>query len=406
MTTGEALRVCGALPVPARVMARLESGASEISYTLLGRAPGPPGHAWHITAPSGRVLGLAFDDPDGQRLLILTQPHEPWRAIDDAFMRARIVRAWALRQALGLGEAEATHRLVNGAGDDLPGVVVDRYGAWAVVFAYARPLVPLALHAAAVVIEVCGLRGAVVKVRTRGAAAQGDVVQHIVGDEPPERLVVADGTRRVEVHLRTGMNTGLFPDLRVRRDGLAHWARGQDVLNLFAYTGALSVAAACGGARTVTSVDVSAGVLAWATDNARLNGLTTEPPTWRTRALDVREALDAESAEGQHYGLVLVDPPSFSSARGAAFALERDYPDVIARAARVLRPDGVLWLACNTSGVSLSGIAQAGLHAAGRRGLVLETAGLAPDFPTRVSDVAARYLQVLVLAVDGAAPTA
>lgn len=393
----------GTLIVPARVAARIDADAHEISYTLLGHAPSPAGGVWRLSTAAGRALGLAFDDPDDQRLLMMSRADEPWTALGDPWLRARVSAAWTLRQALGLGAPDGAHRLLHGAGDGLPGLAIDRYGAWAVVSAASRGVWPMAMQAAHATVAVCGLRGAVVKLRTRGAAAHGAVTQEVVGEAPPERLVVSEGPRRIEVHLASGMNTGLFADLREQRNGLARYAAGRDVLNLFAYTGALSVAAACGGARTVTSVDLSSGVLAWAADNARLNGLVPDAPGWMSAAQDVRAFLDEAQRDGRRYGLTLIDPPGFSAAREAGFAIERDYPDVIARAARVLAPDGVLWLATNTAGVSLPGLAQAGLQAAGRRGRVLETAGLPPDFPTRLSDVGARYLQVLVLAVDSAA---
>jgi 23S rRNA (cytosine1962-C5)-methyltransferase len=391
--------VTPAVRVPGRALQRLEAGACELSTVLLGAdAPVEAGEVRLVHA-SGAPLGLAIADPAQGVVRVVTAPGEPFEALDAAFAEARVTRAWAWRQALGLGGPDEAHRLVNGAGDGLPGLAVDRYGPWAVVHVHSRALWPLAGLVAAAARAACGLHGAVIKLRERGAAAQGRLEQEMLGDPPPARLVVAEGARRFEVHLATGVNVGLFTDMRRHRDGLAAYAGGRDVLNLFAYTGAFSVTAALAGASSVTSVDLSAGVLAWARDNLAVNGIDLAAARCHAEADDAGRFLEAAASRGARYGLVLIDPPSFSAARDGAFAIERDYPPLIAAAARLLAPDGLLWLATNTAGVSLAGMAQQGLRAAGRRGRVVETGGLPPDYPTALADVDARYLQVLVLAV-------
>jgi 23S rRNA (cytosine1962-C5)-methyltransferase len=386
------------LRVPGRVLPRLEAGASDLSAVLLG-ADMPPGPGVvRLVRRSGDALGLAVVDSDHGVVRVMTHVGEAFDTLDAAFAEARVAAAWDLRGRLGLHGAEAAHRLLHGAGDGVPGVAIDRFGAWAAVHVASRALWPLAGLVAAAAVRVCGLRGAVMKLRERGAAAQQRLEQEVIGEAPPERLVVAEGPRRFEVHLETGVNVGLFTDMRRHRDALAPYAAGRDVLNLFAYTGAFSVAAALAGARSVTSVDLSSGVLAWAGDNLRLNGIDPDGAAGQRAAQDVRRFVEAAAADpARRYGLVLVDPPSYSTARDGAFSIERDYPTVIAGAARVLLPGGVLWLASNTVGVSLPGLAQQGLAAAGRRARILEAGGLPPDYPTALSDVEARYLQVLVL---------
>ena len=229
-----------------------------------------------------------------------------------------------------------------------------------------------------------------------GSAAHGaEVVVEIVGQAPPERLVVREGPWRFEVHLTTGINVGLFGDMRAERLRLASLADGRRVLNLFAYTGTLSVAAATGGAVHVTSVDLSEGVLAWARDNAALNDVPAE--RHRTVAADARRFAMSAAAIGDLFDLVMVDPPSFSPARDAGFAIDRDYSGLITEACRLVAPGGLAWLASNTRGFSLVGAAQAGTAAAGRRAQVLSVGLLPPDHPTELADAEARYLQTILL---------
>jgi 23S rRNA G2069 N7-methylase RlmK/C1962 C5-methylase RlmI len=94
----------------------------------------------------------------------------------------------------------------------------------------------------------------------------------------------------------------------------------------------------------------------------------------------------------------LIDPPTFSTARGAPWTLDRDYPDLIAKAAAVIPPDGLLWLAANTHELgSLAKLAHKGLRAAQRTGAVLEQGGLPPEYPTLAAQPHDRYLQVCLL---------
>jgi 23S rRNA (cytosine1962-C5)-methyltransferase len=326
----------------------------------------------------------------------MTRAGEPWTSLGEGWLDARIDAALAWRTAAGCLGPEATFRLVHGAGDALPGLSVDLYGAFGVASALTPGLVPLATALATRLVTRGLAQGVVVKHRRRGAAArQDDVVVEIAGAAPPERLIVREGPWRFEVHLTAGVNVGLFGDMRAERQRLSGLAAARRVLNLFAYTGTLSVAAATGGAVQVTSVDLSEGVLAWARDNAALNDVAAE--RHRTVAADARRFVASAAAVGDLYDLVLIDPPSFSTARDAEFAIDRDYAGLITEACRLVVPAGLLWLASNTRGFSLVGAAQAGTAAAGRRAQVVGVGLLPPDHPTELADADARYLQTCLL---------
>ncbi|MGH2900748.1 MAG: class I SAM-dependent methyltransferase, partial [Solirubrobacteraceae bacterium] len=174
-------------------------------------------------------------------------------------------------------------------------------------------------------------------------------------------------------------------------------AAGARVLNLFSYTGALSLACARGGAAAVTSVDTSAGVQAWAAGNFARSGLT-DAKRWRFEAGDAVRFLARAARDKERYDLILIDPPTFSTARGAPWTLDRDYPDLIAKAAAVIPTDGLLWLAANTHELaSLTKLAHKGLRAAGRTGAIVEQGGLPPEYPTLAAQPHDRYLQVCLL---------
>jgi 23S rRNA (cytosine1962-C5)-methyltransferase len=149
------------------------------------------------------------------------------------------------------------------------------------------------------------------------------------------------------------------------------------------------------------SVDLAAGPLAWARANFRLSGLDPEDPRFRFEPADAFRWFDAAVAKGAIFDVVILDPPTVSGARASQWSQKRDYPDLVALAARLLpETGGHLWASSNAwRGKSVLAQVEEGLAKAGRRGLVLESGGLPPDYPTPLSWPQGRYLEVLQLRV-------
>jgi 23S rRNA (cytosine1962-C5)-methyltransferase len=350
-----------------------------------------PGATVVLLDDRGDELGRAIFDPDNQKLRVLAIPDDGFTKLDGALIGWRMERAIALRKTLGLVAPDATYRLIHGAGDGLPGFACDVLGAVAIVYAYSAALVPLGRQVAEAARGFAQLKGAVVKTRARGGAEQ--VPQESIG-EVPEALIAREHDVPHEIHPLGGLNTGLFTDMREQRRGLARFAAGRRVLNLFSYTGALSLACARAGAATVTSVDTSPGVAAWASKNFSLSGLD-DKKRWTFETGDALRFLARAAKEREQYDLVLIDPPTFSTARGTPWTLDKDYPELIAQAVAVIPAGGLLWLAANTHELgSLIKLAQKGFRSAGRTATVLEQGGLPPDYPTSLAQPRDRYLQI------------
>ncbi len=344
----------------------------------------------------GEELGLAVVDLANQRLRVMATPADGFPAIDGALIGWRVERALAWRAKLGLPGPDHAYRIVHGAGDGLPGFACDVLGSTAVVYVYGPGLRALGKQVAEAIAGFAKLRGAVVKLRARGGA--DSVEQEIVGTAPDEQVVVTEHGVPFEIHPLGGLNHGLFTDMREQRRGLSRFVgAGARVLNLFSYTGALSVACARAGAASVTSVDTSSGVQAWAQGNFARSGLT-DGKRWRFETGDAVRFLNRAARDKERYDVVLIDPPTFSTARGSPWSLSRDYPELIAKAAAVIPPDGILWLAANTHELgSLAKLAVAGLRTANRGGVIVEQAGLPPEYPTVAAQPHDRYLQICVL---------
>jgi 23S rRNA (cytosine1962-C5)-methyltransferase len=383
--------------LPAEAIAFVAGGGLDVDTTRLTLDAIAPGASVRLEDDRGDDLGLAIHDPDNQRLRVLATPADAFPSIGGALLGWRVERAMRLRRELGLPTPDATYRLLHGAGDGVPGFTCDVLGQVAVLYAYAPALLPLARVLADAVRGFAKLGGVCIKVRARGGADQ--VPQEMIGDVP-ETLIAREHDVPFEIHPRGGLNVGLFTDMREQRRGLARFAAGRRVLNLFSYTGALSLACARAGAAAVTSVDTSPGVAAWAATNFRLSELD-DPRRYRFETGDAVRFLARAARDRETYDLVLIDPPTFSTARGAPWTLDKDYPDLIAQAAGQLVDGGLLWLAANTHELgSLVRLAGRGFKKAGRTAAVLEQGGLPPDYPTVPAQARDRYLQIALCRVQ------
>ena len=386
------------LAVPGFAAAFVGAGGRDIDISRVPELALTPGEHVLLTDVNGEEIGLALGDPDNARIRVMAVPADNFAKIDGALIGWRVERALALRTLLGLPGTDHAYRIVHGGGDGLPGFACDVLGRTAIVYAYAEGLRTVGRQLAEAIVGFARLDGAVIKLRARGGAS--DVKEETVGTAPAEKYVATEHGVPYEIHPLGGLNTGLFTDMREHRRGLARFVAGKRVLNLFAYTGALSVTCARAGAATVTSVDTSAGVNAWNAGNFARSGFASGDQRWKFETGDASRYLVRAARDKERYDVVLIDPPSTSSAAGVSWALGRDYPELIAKAAAVIPPDGLLWLAANTYELgSLAKLAHKGLKQANRVGSVLEQGGLPPEYPTLVAQPADRYLQVCLLRV-------
>ncbi len=154
-----------------------------------------------------------------------------------------------------------------------------------------------------------------------------------------------EGDLRFLVNLDDYIDTGLFADHRETRARVRAEARGQRFLNLFAYTGSFTCAAALGGAAESTSVDASQTYLDWARDNLAENGLAqSDGPAHALVRADVATFL--RNAGSRRFTLCVLDPPSWSD-RETSFDVQRDHRALIDRTLALLEPGGVLWFSTN-----------------------------------------------------------
>jgi 23S rRNA (cytosine1962-C5)-methyltransferase len=165
---------------------------------------------------------------------------------------------------------------------------------------------------------------------------------------------VREGGLRFLVNLQNYLDTGLFLDHRPLRALVRGRSAGRRVLNLFSYTGSVTVHAAAGGARSTVSVDLSNTYLAWARRNLDLNGF--DPASHELVRADVTAWLRAEQVEGgRRFDLIVVDPPAYSSSKRMeeVFDVQRDHQGILGAAIALLAPGGELFFSTNLRGFRL-----------------------------------------------------
>lgn len=284
----------------------------------------------------------------------------------------RFERAEAKRSRLGFGPLSA-YRLLDGAGDDAPGVFVDVFaGRWLVQT--LAPTLPAGLSE-----TLAGRRVAWWWKRLDPAEKNSPLPMAQTGDADP--FLVTENGLHFEISFRSGYSQGLFLDQRDhRRRVREESSASRRILNLFAYTGGFSVAAATAGAIT-TTVDLSGPYLDWSKRNFIHNGLdSTKHYFVKGDALDW---LGAFAKKQRFFEGIVLDPPTFGRIKGGGvWRAEKDYHRLVEAAARVLAPGGWMFCSSNCRGMDrrrFEAQLRAGFAAANRE-CRMEHGSMPPDF--------------------------
>lgn len=357
------------------------------------------GELVRVLDAGGQPLGVGHYQEGSIRVRML---HFGADDMPDDLIGQRLSAALALRSDLGLTDDPLTnaYRLVHAAGDGLPGLVVDRYGAVAVVQCHSigmhrqREAIAAALLALPGIESVYDKSAATLPERYASGISDGTLAGAAITD----RLVLENG-RRFQVDLVHGQKTGFFLDQRDNRWLLGSYAKDRRVLNTFCYTGGFSVYALLGGAAQVTSVDLSAGAVELTEANVAHNGDFTDRHA--SHVGDVLEYLKV--VEPGSFDIVVVDPPAYARNKHKRHKAVQAYKRLNARAIRALAPGGLLFtFSCSRvvdRQLFRDTIVAAGLES-GRQARILHRMAQGADHPVSLYHPEGEYLKGLVLKVD------
>jgi 23S rRNA (cytosine1962-C5)-methyltransferase len=361
-----------------------------------------PGTQIDIIDDDGEFVGRGLYDIDSAiALRVFTR--NPDTAIDATLVTDRVRAAIALRKRFLDFEKLESMRLVNAESDGLPGIVVERYGQYLVVQLFTSSVINLrgALYDA---LESQLKPKAIYEQRRHrslGGEAPRQVAAELVrGNPAPVELEISEDDLKFIVDVTSPLSTGLFADLREGRRAVRQWARSRRVLNLFSYTGGISLYAHAGDAAEVCAVDVAAKAHARARRNFAASGFDPEKPEHIVG--DTFKVLARFVERGRTFDMVVLDPPAFASAAargGKPWSAVKDYSELITASLDVLVPGGLLIAASSTHKMSLGDFELAladGAERARTQLQIIDRRPLPPDFPTVPGFPEANYLKFAV----------
>jgi 23S rRNA (cytosine1962-C5)-methyltransferase len=340
--------------------------------------------AWAAFSPSSQIRARAWSFDEA-------------RAPDAGLLREKIHAALVLRRARIGPETDAL-RLVHAESDGLPGVIADRYGDTLVVQLLSAGAERWRATLIGQLAELSGCGRVYERSDADGRQLEGLAARDgwVHGAPGATTVEIREHGLRYAVDVAEGQKTGFYLDQRDSRARVGELSRDRDVLNCFCYTGGFTLSALAGGARSVLSIDSSAGALRMAQANAERNGLGAAE--WRQA--DVFRALRELYAEGRRFDLVVLDPPKFAPTPKDAERAARGYKDINLNALRLLRPGGLLATFSCSGGVSAELFQKivAGAAADAPASLRLrERRWAAPDHPVLVEFPEGEYLKGLLL---------
>lgn len=348
--------------------------------------------------PKKKVIGVGYLGEENR--------HAGWvLALEDieinkGFFLEKFSEAKNLRQALFESDDTTAFRVFNGDGDGIGGLTIDYYDGYLVVSWYNLGIYQYRQMILETIQDVF-IRAKGIYEKNNFPKAQVKS-QHIAGLEAPEPLIVKENGVSYATYLNDGWMTGIFFDQRdVRYDIMNRYGVGQNVLNLFSYTGAFSIAVTMGGAIKTVNVDVAKRSLDLTQEQFEVNGL--DPNQHEIRVIDVASYLDYALKHQLKFGLIVIDPPTFAHTDKGTWNVEEDYEGVIAHCLDLLEDDGTIIVSTNAWKLSQDDffdIIEAGFNQAGYDGIVVEEYGLPKDYPTRDTYPESSYLKVFALQKD------
>jgi len=291
---------------------------------------------------SGALLGTGYCNP-ATTIAIRMIAWGETPAIEELVAR-RLKSALELRRRF-IRDDTNSYRLVNGDGDGLSGVVVDRFGDVLVVQILTAGADRMRATIVAALNDLLHPRS--ILERSHGAVRKQEGFEDriaVLAGEPVTETIATENNIKLKLDFEHGQKTGYFLDQRDNRAMVGAIASGARVLDCFCYQGGFSLTALAGGASKVVAVDTSARALEIARQNLELNG-------YPASAVELvhGEAGRFMADTANRFDLIVLDPPPLARSRGDAERAGRLYVELNTVAMRALAPGGrLMTFSCST----------------------------------------------------------
>lgn len=358
--------------------------------------PAPPEAGALVTVhdAAGDLIGMGYCNPATTiAIRMIAWGEAP--AIEELIAR-RLKGALDLRKRF-VGEDTNAYRLVNGDGDGLSGVVIDRFGDVVVVQILTAGADRMREAIVAALNDLLHPRSIIE--RSHGAVRKQEGLEDhiaVLAGEPVTETIASENGIKLKIDFEHGQKTGYFLDQRDSRAIVGKIASGARVLDAFCYQGGFSLAALAGGASKVVAVETSARAIEVARQNLELNAHPAGAVEF------VHGEAGKLMAETQNrFDLIVLDPPPLARSRGDAERAGRLYVELNTVAMRALAKGGrLITFSCSTHFRADDFVRAVRFAAsnAGRTLRLLAHLGPGPDHPTLLGHGEGEYLTGLLLA--------
>ncbi len=348
-----------------------------------------PGQQVLLQTHNGKSLGCAYVNPNSLICARLVS-REARYPLDRSLIVHRLNIALALRERLF---PAPFYRLVYGEADQLPGLVIDRYGDLCVVQCTTAGMEAVKDAVLGALDKVLRPAGILWRADSAMRQLEGLDSYREVHGQVPEQVEVTEHGVSFGVSLLQGQKTGWFYDQRMNRARLRDYVKGQRVLDVYSYVGAWGVQAAAAGAAEVMCVDASEAALERVHANAAANAVGERVASVQGDAFEVLAELRADR---QRFDVVILDPPAFIKRKKDAKSGEQAYHRLNQLGMQVLAKDGILVSASCSQHLTEAQLQQILLQSSrhlDRTLQVLERGHQAPDHPLHPAIPEMAYLK-------------
>ncbi|TVQ51354.1 MAG: class I SAM-dependent rRNA methyltransferase, partial [Saprospirales bacterium] len=350
-----------------------------------------------IYSHSGKFLAIGHYQSSSIAVRILSFED---KLINADFFMGKLLQALDRRVSGGLVISSDNNcfRWINGEGDGLPGLIIDKYG----------ELIVVQFHSLGMFVQRADILSAINAVNTTSQSVFFSFPDSYRREQLAEDIGYQQGLAKVHyvnengmqflVDPEKGQKTGFFLDQRDNREYLSKIAKGKKILNAFSYSGGFSVAALKGGADLVHSVDVSPYACDLCEQHLKMNGF--DPASNQVFTADVMDFLKKSEVS---YDIVILDPPAFAKSRKKSHNAVQAYKRLNMLGIKKVNRGGLL-LTFSCSQVVSRQLFEDTIRAAGiesnKSVHILKTLSAGIDHPVDLFHTEGHYLKGLVLEVN------
>ncbi len=355
-----------------------------------------PGTLVRVLASDGVQVGIGTFNPHSLIAVRLVQKGEG--DLPEDFIFEKLDEAYTRRKEIGVRKYG---RMCYGEGDNLPGLVIDRYGDVLVVDVLTAGMELLKPQITKALKKIFKPKGIYYKNDSAFRALEGLTNTPEIIGEVPETVEIEENGVKYIVPIRGGQKTGFYFDQRENRAFLKPYFKDKLVLDLYSYIGSFGITAALAGAAQVWGCDSSAAAVELAKKNAELNGVSDIAVFHRDDAERLLSAMKKGELPDQP-DIVLLDPPAFVKSRKALPQAVGLYVKLVKMALEGLKPGGYLAFSTCSHHVSRElfvDIIRQGVSKSGVQASLIELRGQAKDHPVLIGMPETEYLHFALVQV-------